>query len=82
MVEGENYYIRTARNDYIGRLASIDGPYSVTLDGAAWVASSGRLHVFLRDGSAPGMEIEPVGEVGVQWLDWTPWKHPLFTEAV
>jgi hypothetical protein len=83
---GRCYYVRTARNDYVGRLVSIDGPYSLVLEGAAWVASSGRLHVFLRDGRAPSMEVEPIltpgGIQGCQWLDWTPWPHPLFTEAV
>jgi hypothetical protein len=79
---GRCYYVRTARYDYVGRLISIDGPYSITFEDAAWVANSGRLHEFLRAGRAAGMEVEPVGVVGLQWLDWTPWFHDCFTEAV
>jgi hypothetical protein len=79
---GRCYYVRTARYDYVGRVVSIDGPYTLVLEDAAWVSNSGRLHVFVQNGRATGMEIEPVGVVGLQWLDWTPWDHPLFTEAV
>lgn len=79
---GETYYVRTVRNDYVGRLASIDGPYSLTLTDAAWVSESGRLGDFMRTGRAEGMEVEPVGVVGLQWLDWSPWPHALFPEAV
>jgi hypothetical protein len=79
---GRCYYVRTARYDYVGRVVSIDGPYTLVLEDAAWVSNSGRLHVFVQNGRATGMEIEPVGVVGLQWLDWIPWDHPLFTEAV
>lgn len=82
LVVGEKYYVRTCRNDYVGGLLSIDGPYSVTLGDAAWVAESGRLTAFLRDGTAPGMEVEPVGVVCCQWVDWSPWPHNLFPEQI
>jgi hypothetical protein len=82
LVVGEQYYFQTARFDYVGRVLSIDGPYTVTLEDAACVFSTGRLHVFLREGRAPQMELEPVGVQGVQWLGWSPFPHPLFPEAV
>lgn len=81
---GQTYYVRTARNDYVGRVLSV-GHHTVTLGEASWVAESGRLHAFLRDGRADGMEVEPIltpgGVIGVQWLDWSPFPHPLFREA-
>ena len=79
---GKIYFFQTHKFDWVGRLASIDGPYSVTLTEASWVADCGRLHLFVRDGRADNMEIEPVGVVGLQWSNWIPWPHPLFTEAV
>lgn len=79
---GRTYLVQSVKFDFVGRLLRIDGPYSVTLAEASWVANSGRLSVFVREGRAPQMEIEPVGVVGVQWVHWTPWPHPLFAEAV
>ncbi len=79
---GETYLVQTCTKDWVGRLASVDGPYSLTLEGASWVADSGRLHLFVRDGRAQGMEIEPVGVVLVQWVNVIPWPHTLFEEAV
>ncbi len=79
---GETYFVQTCTKDWVGRLVSIDGPYTVTLEEASWVAESGRLHVFVRDGRADSMEIEPVGVVCCQWVNWIPWPHDLFTEVV
>ena len=82
LVVGQTYFVQTCTKDWVGRLVSVDGPYSLTLEDASWVAESGRLHVFVRDGRADGMEVEPVGVVAVQWVNWIPWPHELFTEAV
>jgi len=81
---GNTYYIRTARNDYVGRLESICGPYTIVLAEASWVANSGRLSDFMRDGQAEGMEIEPLyqSRTMLQWQEITEWPHELFTEAI
>jgi hypothetical protein len=79
LTEGQRYYIRTARNDYIGVLESVLGPYTVVLRDAVWVADSGRLHAFMRDGKTPNMEIEALGasRVMAQWLDIAEWPHEI-----
>jgi hypothetical protein len=82
---GETYLFETANKFWLGRLVSVDGPYSVRIVDAAWIADTGRFHVFLRDGSAPQMEVEPIPDgvnQGLQWLHWWEWKHPLLREAV
>ncbi len=76
-VVGQNYYVRTC-------LVSVDGPYTVTLTDFAWVAESGRLHEFLRDGGTANMEIEPAPPgmtLTVQWLAALSWPHALLREA-
>ncbi len=83
---GHTYYVRSARNDYVGRIIS-KGHHTVTLGEASWIAESGRLHVFLRDGRDGNMEIEPIlspgGIIGdLQVLEWSPWIHPLFRETI
>lgn len=79
---GNTYFFETNTKDWVGVLHSIDGPYSVTLKEASWVSESGRLHAFIRDGKADGMEIEPVGTKMIVYSGWVPWPHPLFREAV
>jgi hypothetical protein len=79
---GKNYFVRTVTDYWLGELVSVDGPYTLTLRKASWVADSGRLHVFMREGQAPNMEIEPVGVVSCQWVAVLPWPHRLLTEAV
>ena len=54
---------------------------TLTLTDASWVADTGRLHQFMREGRAAQTEFEPVGVVGVQWVAWLPWDHALPTEA-
>lgn len=82
LVLGENYFVQTCTKDWVGRLISVEGPYTLTLEDASWIAESGRLHIFVRDGKVEGMEVEPVGVVCVQWVNWIPWPHELFTESV
>lgn len=87
---GHNYFFQTCTKDWVGCLLAITGPYTVVLgpdpsqpgSQAAWSAESGRLHVFIAEGKADQMEIEVVGVVSCQWVDWIPWPHKLFTESV
>jgi hypothetical protein len=82
LIIGETYFFQTCTKDWVGRLVSIDGPYTIVLEDASWVAESGRLHLFVKNGKADGMEIEPVGVVSCQWVNWIPWPHSLFKESV
>lgn len=83
MVVGDCYRVTDVTGMmYVGRLVEVHGPYCWTLADAAWVASTGRLHEFVRDGRAANMEVEPVGEITVHWASWGPWKHKPFREAV
>lgn len=82
LTPGHCYFFQTCTKDWVGKLHSVDGFRSVTLTEASWVAGSGRLHQFVRDGKADNMEIEPVGVVTCQWVNWIPWNHPTFEEAV
>ncbi len=66
---------------YVGRLVEVTGPHTVILEDAAWVASTGRLHEFIRNGRADNMEVEPVGVQCVHWAGWGPWDKPLFKDA-
>jgi hypothetical protein len=79
---GKCYFVRGGAKDYVGRLAEIDTPFTLTLADAAWVAESGRFHEFMRDGRAAGMEVEPCGAVMLRWEEVFPWPFPLFAEAV
>lgn len=82
---GRTYYFSTCKFDYVGRLLAVDTPYGVRLTEASRVFNTGRFHEFMRDGRAAAMEIEPYPPgfaVGLQWVDWSPWPHPLPTEAV
>lgn len=81
LVIGQNYFVRDGVDYWIGRLKGV-GPHCVYLEDAAWIASTGRLHIFMREGSAPNMEVEIHGDVCVQWRTWSVWKHPLFKESV
>lgn len=82
---GDNYFVRTEGDHWVGRLVSIDGPSTVTLVDLAWVAVSGRLHAFVRDGRADNMEIEPYPDGREQMINFraiTPWPFPLLREVV
>jgi hypothetical protein len=83
MEVGKNYLVESVTSSlYVGCLVSVDGPHTVTLADAAWVCETGRLHTFMRQGRASGMEVEPVGTICVHWATWRPWPHALFPEAV
>jgi hypothetical protein len=77
------YYVRTLRNDYVGLVVQINSPYSVTMVNAAWIANSGRLHLFVKKGKAPNMEVEPVGDIGIIGIiEWHPWPHGPFLKPI
>jgi hypothetical protein len=82
---GKCYFVRTDTDHWVGRLVSVDGPYTLTLEDFAWVANSGRLGEFLARGSAPQMEIEAAPDgmtVTVNWRAVLSWPHPLLRETV
>jgi hypothetical protein len=83
LIIGKTYFVRNPSADsYVGRLVAVIDPFTVALEDASWVAQSGRLHTFVREGKAPNMEIEPVGYVPrARYQSIVEWDHPLFTEA-
>ncbi len=82
---GNNYYVHTVTDDWVGELVSVDGPYTVTLKKVSWISETGRLNEFMRNGKASEMEIEvfPPDILCMRhWLGIDEWKHPLFKETV
>jgi len=79
---GDVVFVQTVTKDWVGRVVKIPNPFTVILADASWVADSGKLSDFVKNGKAAGMEIEPVGAVTVQWVNWIPWPHKLFSEAI
>ena len=79
---GQCYLIESiTSNLYVGRLLAISPLGDVILGEAAWVSETGRLHEFMARGRTDGMEIEPIGTRCIRYASWSPWPHPLFTEA-
>lgn len=84
LVPGQNYFVRTVTDYWLGELVSVDGPYTITLVDFTWIASTGRLHIFLRNGTAPNLEAEPAPDgmkKMVQWLSIDEWPHPLIRKV-
>ena len=80
---GDKVFVRTVTDHWVGVLVSWDGPYMVTIKDFAWIADSGRLHHFLRDGRAENMEVEPAPDgmqAKIQFLAILNWPHALFRE--
>jgi len=83
LVVGETYFTRNPGADnYVGRLVEIIDPFTVRLEDAAWVAESGRLCEFCRNGKTAQMEIEPVGDCITRYQAIIKWPHTLFKEAI
>ena len=78
---GKCYYVRTITDHWVGRVSAIMAN-CVTLEDASWIADSGRLSDFVRDGKTDTMEIEPVGRVCCHWLTCIPWTHELFNNPI
>lgn len=91
---GKKYFVRTSSDYWVGRLVAVNDLWSAWLEDFAWVADTGRLNEFLREGHAAQMEVEvaPQEEIdGEKMLIcvpapphavWITWPHPLFTETV
>jgi hypothetical protein len=82
---GDCYYVRTDTDHWLGRLVSVDGPYTITLTEAAWVADSGRLGEFLTTGQSSQMEVEAMPDgmtITVNWRAVISWPHQLLRETV
>lgn len=82
LVIGQNYFVRTVTDYWIGKLEEINGPYTVSLTDAAWIEDTGRLSQFMKTGKTEQMAIEPVGPIMSQFLSILPWPHGLFKETV
>lgn len=83
MLPGDKVFVRTLSDHWVGEVGEVVGPRELKLINAAWIADCGRLHIFMRDGKAPSMEIEPIYHpITVAWEAVIEWPHALFTEAV
>ena len=82
-VVGEAYFIRTVTMHHVGRLVWV-GPQELVLEGASWVADSGRFHDALMKGKLNEVEPFPlpviIGRNAI--VDATRWTHPLPTKQV
>lgn len=83
-VGDKGFFRGTTRDDYLGEVMSVDGPFTVTLKNASWVADSGRFHEFLQHGTAENMEIECIALPfwTVNWTCWGLWPHELPQESI
>lgn len=78
---GRTYFFQTCTKDWVGRLVSIDSPFSVTIEECSWVFDSGRLSIFVQTGKTDNMEVEFLGKdscMSLQWVNWIDWPHQLF----
>lgn len=84
LVVGECYLFQTCTKDWVGRLHRIDGAHDVVLTEASWLAYTGeRLGELIRTGKPNAeTEVEYVGVVGCQWVNWLPWPHEPFKESI
>jgi hypothetical protein len=79
---GEKVLIRTVTYFQIGEVVAVEGAF-VTLNGASWVADTGRLGKAIKSGELN--EVEFLGD-GVRVnlgasVDLIPWSHELPTET-
>lgn len=85
LTPGLNYLVEDASKLWLGRLVSVDGPYTVTLVDYSWVADTGRYSEFMREGRSSQMEIEPAPDgmmKRVHWLNISQWPHDLLRETI
>lgn len=77
------YLIRTVTMILVGKVREVHAQ-ELVLDGAAWVADTGRFMSCLRDGTVN--EVEPMGDgiiVGRgSIVDAAPWHHDLLREQI
>jgi hypothetical protein len=77
---GQKWFIRTVTYHLVGKVVKRVGNFFV-LEGASWVADSGRFMGAIKDGTLN--EVEPVGKCLVNSstiVDVFPWKHALPTQ--
>ena len=77
---GEKYYFRTVTFHMVGKVKKRMGNFLV-MEGASWVADSGRFMGAIKDGTLD--EVEPVGDALINLgsvVDAFPWKHKLQTK--
>ena len=82
---GKPYFIRTVTDYWTGRVIAINGPNTVSIVDFAWVASTGRLGEFLKNGRAANMEVEAAPDgmrKQVTYLSIDDWPHPLLRETI
>ena len=79
---GATVFVRGNNDHYVGRITAILPGQVVALEDASWVANSGRLSEFCKNGKAESMEVEPVGRIVQSWDGIIEWPHKLFTKAV
>ena len=84
-VIGQAYFIRTVTFAFVGEVVDVRDGY-IFLAKSSWVADTGHLTEFCKDGRSEGMEVEvyPDGnQVALaSVVDAFVWKHPLFTSYV
>jgi hypothetical protein len=85
LIVGESYLFESVNKFWLGRLVSVDGPYSVRIKEVSWIADTGRFSEFMREGKSAQMEVEALPDEiiqGIQWLHWFYWPHPLLRKTV
>lgn len=78
--KGKSYFIRTVTYHMVGKVVGSEKGF-LRLEGASWVADSGRFMQAIKNGILN--EVEPVGEAFVNLgsvVDAFPWNHALPTE--
>jgi hypothetical protein len=78
---GNAYFFRTVTYHLVGKVVAEHPNNILELDGASWVADSGRFMQAIKNGSLN--EVEPVGKAYINLksvTDFFPWVHPLPTE--
>lgn len=79
---GEKFFFRTVTYHLVGKVVKKVGNF-FELEGASWVANSGRFMQAIKDGSLD--EVEPVGKAYVNiesTCDFFPWRHELPKEQI
>lgn len=82
---GQQILVKSGLDFFQGKLIAVEGQYVVTLVDWAWVASTGRFHVFMSGQTDSNTEIEPAPaglEKTVVWNSVDDWPYPPLREVV
>lgn len=74
---GQKWFFRGVTNFLVGKVKNVVYPF-VFLEGASWIADTGKFSTFIKDGEAN--EVEVVGDAAINLLsvvDMFPWNHEL-----